>query len=147
MSQSEETLGPVRQALKAGPQGVFQCLNAGDGGTRDGRHLQVKTSLLYTGGFPVSVHVRTDRSGYIVTDQGTTSSMLKHLMPNVQNQKPGWGPLISKVCEGLDVDVRGLEWTVRAGSPEDVGRAAMTLAQAMLRMSITASMIRIINGG
>ena len=57
------------------------------------------------------------------------------------------GPLISEVCEGLDVDVRGLEWTVRAGSPEDVGRAAMTLAQAMLRMSITASMIRIINGG
>ena len=57
------------------------------------------------------------------------------------------GPLISKVCEGLDVDVRGLEWTVRAGGPEDVGRAAMTLAQAMLRMSITASMIRIINGG
>ena len=130
MTESEETLDPVRQALEAGPRGVFQCLNAENRGTPGGHHLQVKTSLLYPGGLPINVHVRTDRSGYIVTDQGITSSIIKHLLPNVQNQKPGWEPMIRKICEGLDV-----------------GRAAMMLAQATLRMSITASMIRIINGG
>ena len=55
--------------------------------------------------------------------------------------------MIRKICQGLDVEVRGQEWTVNAGTAEDVGRAAMILAQAMLRMSITAFMIRIINGG
>ena len=118
-----------------------------DGETPDGHHLQVVTSLLYPGGLPINVHVRTDRSGYIVTDQGITSSILKHLLPNVQNQKPGPEPMIRKICQGLDVEIRGQEWTVSAGTPEDVGRAAMILAQAMLRMSITASMIRIINRG
>ena len=126
---------------------MFQCLDVRDGGTPDGSHLRVETSLLYPGGLPINVHVRTDRSGYIVTDQGITSSILKHLLPNVQNQKPGLGPMIRKICQGLDVEVRGQEWTVSAGTAEDVGRAAMILAQAMLRMSITASMIRIINGG
>ena len=147
MSESEEILGPVRQALENGSQGMFQCMDIRDSGTPDGGHLRVETSLLYPGGQPINVHVRTDPSGYVVTDQGITSNILKHLLPNVQNQKPGLGPLIRKICKGLDVEIRGQEWTVNAGTPEDVGRAAMILAQAMLRMSITASMIRIINGG
>ena len=126
---------------------MFQCLDVRDGGTPDGHHLRVETFLLYPGGLPINVHVRTGRSGYIVTDQRITSSILKHLLPNLQNQKPGLEPMIRKICQGLDVEVRGQEWTVSAGTAEDVGRAAMILAQAMLRMSITASMIRIINGG
>ncbi len=148
MSESEDALNPVRQAIEAGTRRVFQCLSTGEDRKPDGgRYLQVKTSLLYPGGFPINVHVRTDRSGYIVTDQGITSGMLKHLLPNAQNQKPGWEPMIRKICEGLDVDVRGPEWTVRARSPEDAGRAAMMLNQAMLKTPITASMIRITNGG
>ena len=137
----------VEQALVLGPPGIFQCIPEDDEtGDNDGSHLKVRTSLLYPGGGPVDVHVRADRRrGYIVTDRGSTMNMLGRRLSADTGNTSRWELIAGNICRGLDIHIRGREWTVPARRPEDVGSAAMLLAQAQLRTAIIASIFKITN--
>ena len=137
----------VEQALARCPPGIFQCI-PGDAGTgnNDDRHLKVRTSLLYPGGGPVDVHVRADRRrGYLVTDRGSTMNLLGRRLSADTGNINQWEIIAGNICRGLDVHLQGREWTVPARRPEDVGSAAMLLAQAQLRTAIIASIFKITN--
>ena len=141
---NDETLQLVEQTLALYPPGIFQCITSDDGTSEneDG-HLKVRTSLLYPGGGPVDVHVRADpREGYIVTDRGSTMNMLGRQLSTNTGQ---WKTISGNICRGLNVHLQGREWTVPARRPEDVGNAAMLLAQAQLRTAIITSIFKITN--
>ena len=137
----------VEQTLALCPPGIFECTPSDDGtGDDDSSHLKVRTSLLYPGGGPVDVHVRADRQrGYIVTDRGSTMNMLGRQLSADTGNTSQWKIIAENICRGLDVHLRGREWTVPARRPEDVGSAAMLLAQAQLRTAIIASIFKITN--
>ena len=150
MNGREEFLDKAQETLLNSPHGMFQCRTHEDGGTPDEeeRHLMVQTPLLYPGGGPVNVYVRANGSSYLVTDRGTALSIIGRHLPTTAGQAPGrWTPAAKKVCEGLEVEIRGAEWTANAKTPEDLGRSVMTLAQALLRMSIMATVFKIISEG
>ncbi len=147
---NDEPLQLVEQTLALCPPGIFQCIPNDDitvdiTGDND-NHLKVRTSLLYPGGGPVDVHVRADpREGYVVTDRGSTMNMLgRQLSTNTVNTSQ-WKIIAGNICRGLDVHLEGREWTVPARRPEDVGSAAMLLAQAQLRTAIITSIFKITN--
>ena len=147
MNEKEEPLDAVRDALNSGPPGVFQCLANGAGRMPDDddekeEHLPVRTSILYPGGEPINIYVRAGKSGYVVTDHGITTRMVSRYQPITDGR---WIPTARKICKGLDVEIHNKEWTVQATTPEDVGQAAITLAQALLRMSIMAPIFKIMN--
>ena len=145
MSAEEEPLDAVREALNSAPRGIFQCPADGAGGMPEDDeedHLPVRTSILYPGGEPINVYIRTNRSGYLVTDKGNATRMIVRHLPVDAGQ---WTSTAQKICKGLDVKIHSKEWTVQAKTPEDVGRAAITLAQALLRMSIMAPIFKIMN--
>ena len=137
----------VEQTLALCPPGIFQCIPSDDGTNDDDHsHLKVRTSLLYPGGGPVDVHVRTDpREGYVVTDRGSTMNMLGRQLSTDTGNTSQWKIIAGNICRGLDVHLQGREWTVPARRPEDVGSAAMLLAQAQLRTAIIASIFKITN--
>jgi hypothetical protein len=154
---NDESLQLVEQTLALCPPGIFQCTlsdaitgdNAGENTGENNNHqshLKVRTSLLYPGGGPVDVHVRADpREGYIVTDLGSTMNMLgRQLSANTGNASQ-WKIIAGNICRGLDIHLQGREWTVPARRPEDVGNAAMLLAQAQLRTAIITSIFKITN--
>ena len=145
MNEKEEPLNAVRDALNSGPPGMFQCLADRAGGMPDEdeeEHLSVRTPILYPGGEPINVGVQANRSGYVVTDEGIATRMVSRYLPIAPDR---WIPTAQKICKGLDVDINNKEWTVHAGTPEDVGQAAITLAQALLRMAIMAPIFKIMN--
>ena len=145
MSAEEEPLDAVREALNSASRGIFQCSADGAGGTPEDdeeEHLPVRTSILYPGGEPINVYVRTNQSSYVVTDHGIATRMIGRYLPVAAGQ---WTPTAQKICKGLDVKIHSKEWTVQAKTPEDVGQAAITLAQALLRMSIMAPIFKIMN--
>ena len=149
---NDEALQLVEQTLALCPPGIFQCTlsdartgeNTGDNNNQS--HLKVRTSLLYPGGGPVDVHVRADpREGYVVTDRGSTMNMLgRQLSANTGNASQ-WKIIAGNICRGLDIQLQGREWTVPVRRPEDVGSAAMLLAQAQLRTAIITSIFKITN--
>ena len=135
----------VREALNSAPRGMFQCPTDEAGGmpeNEEEEHLPVRTSILYPGGEPINVYIRTNRSGYVVTDQGNATRMIGRYLPVDRGR---WASTAQKICKGLDVEIHNKEWTVQAKTPEDVGQAAITLAQALLRMSIMAPIFKIMN--
>ena len=145
MSAEEEPLDAVREALNSAPRGMFQCPVDGAGGMPEDDeedHLPVRTSILYPGGAPINVYIRTNRSGYVVTDHGIATRMVGRYLPAAADR---WTSTAQKICKGLDVEIHSKEWTVQAKTPEDVGQAAITLAQALLRMSIMAPIFKIMN--
>ena len=144
---NDKPLQLVEQTLALCPPGIFQCIPSDDGTSdNEDSHLKVRTSLLYPGGGAVDVHVRADpREGYIVTDRGSTMNMLgRQLSANTGNTSQ-WKIIAGNICRGLDVQLKGREWTVPARRPEDVGSAAMLLAQAQLRTAIITSIFKITN--
>ena len=144
----DEPLLLVEQTLALCPPGIFQCIPSDDGtgDNDDHSHLKVRTSLLYPGGGPVDVHVRADpREGYIVTDRGSTMNMLGRQLSTNTGNASQWKIIAGNICRGLDVHLQGREWTVPARRPEDVGNAAMLLAQAQLRTAIITSIFKITN--
>ena len=145
---NDEPLQLVEQTLALCPPGIFQCIPSDDGtdDNDDHSHLKVRTSLLYPGGGPVDVHVRADRrEGYIVTDRGSTMNMLGRQLSADTGNTSQWKIIAGNICRGLDVHLQGREWTVPARRPEDVGNAAMLLAQAQLRTAIITSIFKITN--
>ena len=128
------------------PLGMFQYTSNGNElKPEEKEQLLVRTSLLYPGGGPVSVYIKADRAGITVTDLGMATELLDRNLRTSAGRPVHWTTTARKVCQGLDVDIRSREWTVKTKIPEEAGQAAMTLAQALLRIAIMTPMFRIID--
>ena len=146
MTPERDTFTAVRASLEAAPRGVFQ-VSREDGETggenANAPHLLVRTSLVYPRGGKITVYVRPRGSGYLVTDRGATMAMLGRYLSSDTGDGERWEPAVRRLCEGLGIRMRDREWTVPARRDEDVGGAAMLLAQGLLRAAIMAPVFKI----
>ena len=135
----------VRESLDAAPPGIFQTVED-DRASEDGQeapYLLIRTPLVYPGGGKIGIYLRTQRSGYLATDRGNTMTMLGRYLASDTGDEERWEPAVQKLCEGLGIRMQGREWTVQARRTEDVGEAALRLAQALLRAAIMAPVFKI----
>ena len=142
MKNGEMPLDTVRETLNGGFPGIFHCPEDEDPGC-----LRVQTPLLHPCGGPIDVYVYTDGPGFTVTDRGMAMNILERQLPAAGEKDRRLADAARPICEGLGVDITDGEWTVRAGTPEEAGKSALTLAQALLRVSIFTTVFRITSEG
>ena len=145
MEQKQQEFLSVRESLEAAPPGIFQTAedNRASEDGQEALHLLIRTPLVYPGGGKISIYLRIQRQGYLLTDRGNTMAMLGRYLSSDTEDEERWDPAVQKICEGLGIRMQGREWTVQAGKTEDVGKAAMMLAQGLLRAAIMAPVFKI----